>query len=291
MTARHLSIPIKAVLFATLPLFLFGYMLIPRSQLPTGEPVLTLDAAPAAAQIKHDIALASKAPQGQAAQALRGLFLEAGRAELHRTQGLDQLTSRRAKMAKLLTQLRQQHGETSVDALRAEATRALANILTDHTSDKTSDNVTSGDVGKTPPLKADNTRARLGAFGNQLAVHDATLNGLPVAPMLVIYTMYKARWNQLHGQVLDLGFSTIETQAYYGWKAMHARTVPIQGRLDALVPYKAAGGRHVDELAGLLLMAGGALSAARPAFAHADTERPSLRTRNYLAYIQEALAE
>jgi len=226
-----------------------------------------LDVSAVAAQLARDHREAKNAPSGAAFERLQELFLDNGRGELEPFVDVQAVEQRLREAAKILGQLKKVHGETTEASLRAAACERLESVMDGEITGETKD-------------------AWLGLFANLLDRHHATLQGIPVAPHFVIRTLYKARWNTLHGLPHAQGFTPVEGQAYFGWLALHADGLPLQQRLQAIPEYESAGGKRVHEAAGVLLFLVGHFKEASEALQKAYDQEPSLRLRNYLLFAQ-----
>jgi hypothetical protein len=98
-----------------------------------------------------------------------------------------------------------------------------------------------------------------------------------VAPPFVARTLYKARFNVMHGLAPDHAFASIEKRAYYGWQALHSEHTPVARRLESLQQYAKHGGRQVDEAAGALLYRLGDFVQATNALEAAHRKERNLR--------------
>lgn len=254
---------------ALLPLFVLLVLWLPRPTIPTHPPALALEERPVRAQLALDKERARTLPLDEDVEELQALFLESGRQEVGPTQQAFDLKRRLDRSNALVTRISAAHGPEAIQGLRAAAAEALEPVL-------------RGEV------TGDQRDALLGNFPNVLARHHATIDGHPVAPRLVIRTLYKARWNALCGLPNASGFSAIEGQAYFGWLALHAEDVPLTMRMQAIPEFELAGGAHVDEAAGVLLYQAGHYAEARAAFERSYDKAPSLRVRNYIEAVEFA---
>lgn len=238
----------------------------PRPVTPRFPPALVLQANAVAEQIKKDQEFAqcrTQIRQKSQADELEALFMQSGEAEQGGLEDSTRIRKRRKRIAELVEVLNTDSGPRVLDLLRAAATEELSRILAGNGQRRAANGY-------------------MGTFPNLLTYHHAAWKGRRTAPLFVIRTLYKARWNTLHGLDHSTGFSAIETQAYFGWLALHADRLPLSIRLSALPAYAAAGGERADEAAGVLLYSAGQFSKASQAFRKALKESYSLRVRNYL---------
>lgn len=203
------------------------------------------------------------------AEELEALFLECGRAERRPLEASDRVQARRQKIQQAVQRALSRDGPDVLNVMRAVAVEALADVLAGRASE-------------------DMTQARLGTFPNLLAYHHVTRNGQILAPQFVVRTLYKARWNTLHGRPHPEGFSPIEGQAYFGWLALHADRISLAERLAALPEYAAAGGRRVQEAAGVLWYLQGDFGRSAAALNRAHAIDRSLRVGNYARGARQA---
>ncbi len=83
-------------------------------------------------------------------------------------------------------------------------------------------------------VRAEQLAELVGAFGVMLERYGLTRRGRLLAPPVVVYTLYRARWNALAGRPLTWRLSTLERAAYHGWLAYHGRGAAPALRLRAL---------------------------------------------------------
>ena len=239
-----------------------GLMLHPRPVTPLYPPALVLDRQAVLFQLQQDRKLAQSRVQFAHGNELEALFLQSGRAERELLEDSANIRARRNRVAELVAKQRMASGPQSLMVLRSTAVERFESILNG-----------DGDPKRQAGL--------LGSFPNLLAFHKATVDAQPVAPLFVVRTLYKARWNTLHGLDHTDGFTAIEAQAYFGWLALHADRIPLPQRLAALRNYAAAGGQRVDEAAGVLHFAAHQYAEAAAAFQRACASHPSPRLRNH----------
>ena len=256
----HAPIALLAV-----PTMLCLWLALPAPTPPLQAPALVLDKNAVAAQLARDHNAAAHVKRGPWVDRLRELYLQNGRGELEPIVDAHAITQRLKEASDALEHAKRTHGNDVALYLRAAACEKLEAVLR----------------GEVTGAEKD---AWLGLFANLLDRHHATHKGIPIAPHFVIRTLYKARWNTLHGLSHAHEFSPIEGQAYFGWLALHADTLPLRQRLQAIPEYQAAGGKRVHEAAAALLFARGHFSEARVALQKAYEEAPSLRLKNYLLF-------
>lgn len=247
----------------------FVLLVVPRPSVPLQLPNLTLPEQAVRRVIEADARAAQTAPTSERARALEALLLEQGRAESTGLEDAAVHQQRRYALERGLRELAREVGETAALGLRARSVQQLEAALA-------------------LELTTQRAEAVLGALPNVLAREQATRDGSVVAPHFVIRTLFKARWNILHGLPPAHAFEVIEERAFYGWQALHAERVVLARRLKALDAYASAGGEHAEEARGVLLFAKDEAAAAARAFEQAHRELPSLRLRNYLRTAQTA---
>jgi hypothetical protein len=238
-------------------------LLEPRPVVPLELPSLSLPRAPAEAVMRADARAARSVPNNAHAAELEALLWKHGAAEARGYEDIDSYGDRRKSLELGYRALVMEVGETRALCLRAKAVDQLEAALELRLPD--------------PQAKA-----VLGAFTNVLARDGLSRDGYLVAPHFVVRTLYKARWNILHGLAPDHAFATIEKRAFYGWQALHAESVPIRRRIEALHAYGLAGGDHVEEALGVLLFRLGDYVQSANALQVAYEKQGSLRLRNYL---------
>jgi hypothetical protein len=252
-----------AALFA-LALTCAGLLFVLERAVPPIElPSLSLPRAPVEAVIRADATAASAAPKSKQAVALEALLWRQGAAEAPGIEDLDTYRNRRKALELGYRALVRVEGEARVLRLRSKAVAQLEAAL---------------DL----QLKDEQAKAVLGSFTAVLEHEGASRNGYLVAPRFVVRTLYKARWNILHGLAPDYTFERVEKRAFYGWQALHAERVPLQRRIEALHAYGLAGGDQIEEALGVLLFRMGDYRQAAKALRAAQRKHGSLRLRNYV---------
>ncbi|MDD9940941.1 MAG: hypothetical protein OXU20_07895 [Myxococcales bacterium] len=235
----------------------------PRTLAPLQPPSLTLAAAPVLAALQADHEAAARVPESKLIEALDENFLAQGRADSGLQEPLVRHRERHKGRQQLLTRVVKEHGQEAVLALRARAVERFEALLAGRS-----------DLAEAPGI--------LGVFPNYLATQGVTRQGLDVTPRFVVRTLYKVRWNRLHGLERAHRFSQIEAQAYFGWLALHAFKLPVPQRLWALDAYERAGGQRAAEARGVLRFRNGEYAGAVEALEQAQAHDSSLRLRNYL---------
>ena len=262
--AFHLREPLAAIALFVLSTAFAGLTLArPRSVEPYEVPSLELSPSEVARAIAADEAAAKKAPHTPAAETLRALLAHQGEMELVGAEKFETYSKRREALAKGYAALASVLGESSALGLRAEAMNELDRAL---------------------DLQLPLARAKIvvGSLGQMLEREGASNDGQLTAPRFVARTLFKARWNLLHGLRPAHRFERIEQQAYFGWEALHAERLPIPQRVEALGGYAKAGGQRVQEALGVLLYQHQEYQQAAIALHNAYKSDPSLRLRNYV---------
>jgi len=239
-----------------------GFLLLaPRAVVWAETPSLRLPAVLVRASLDADAKLAAQAPRTPAAQKVDALWLQLGRADREGMEPTHLRLTRRQDMRKAYQLVVKESGEAAEQALRSAVADRLDRAL---------------DLELAPELAAD----VLGDFALMLEGEECTRNGELIAPRFVVRTLYKARWNIAHQLEPDRGFAPIEKRAYFGWQALHARRLPSEQRMRALVQYARVGGTRANEAAGVLLSRSNQPPAAAAAFALAYRLADTFRLRN-----------
>lgn len=235
-----------------------GFLLaLARPALP-GPPVLSFDPARVAAVEAADEATLARAagePSGPAAEVWR-LYHAAGLAEVG-SETREAFDARQEATAAAVAALREAEGDEALATLRA---RALAEL----------------EAGLAGELDGEAEAAALGSFPATTETYGVFEDGRPVAPALVVRTLFAARFNGIVGLELTDDMSAVERKAYWGWLALEAPDPPPQLLARAL--------EELDEVAprfALEVRAHRALTAGHAAEAAAFYGRlPTLRGRN-----------
>jgi hypothetical protein len=265
-----LSEPVGAVALLLVGIVCASVLLLePRAVAPLELPSLSLPRAPTEAVIAADAQAARGVPNNAHAAELEALFSKHGAAESRGFEDVDSYSDRRKSLELAFRSLVAEVGEVRALCLRAKAVEQLEAAL----------------ELRLPDAQA---KAVLGAFTNVLAREGLSRDGYLVAPRFVVRTLYKARWNILHGLAPDHAFATIEKRAFYGWQALHAESAPVKRRIEALHAYGLAGGEHVEEALGALLFRLGDYRQSAKALQIAYDKQGSLRLRNYMLAARDA---
>jgi hypothetical protein len=270
--ALRLPEPLAAIsLFVLATAFAALLLIRPRAVAPVELPSLVLDRAAVAKVIAADRDRARKAPRSAKANELRAALTKQGEMELIGSERRELYRERRAQMAENYAALVAESGQPVALRLRAEAVCELDKAL---------------------DLELPFARARvvIGSLGDMLQREGASFDGQLTAPRFVVRTLFKARWNLLHGLAPDRALERIELQAYYGWQALHAERLPIPQRADALRNYAKAGGTRVQEARGILYYLHDEFAQAATILAAAHAANPSFRLRNYVLGAQARAA-
>ena len=243
----------------------------PLPSAPAQMPPLVLEQNEVAAALEADAAAAQSVPSGSEAERRATLYREVNEAEVRQGDFPAEARSRRARLATSLEILREAHGQAAVDAVRADDVARIVEALRGG-------------------LTSEEAAAQIGGFDRMLAQYALVEGGVQRAPTFVIRTVFKARWNGVHGLELTDSFAPIERRAYWGWFALRARAAPLDARLSALDELEAAGGisgdaASVGEARGTLYLRAGDLDRAREAFAAAHEARGTFRLRNFALHV------
>lgn len=231
----------------------------PAPAAPLEMPPLVLDARAVAAQIAADAAAAQRAPDDDERSRL---YREANVAEHDGREPPERARRRSAALVERLRAYAEAHGEDAVEGLRArDLARAEAALRGE--------------------LPAGDRVSELGGFPRMMERYGLARGGRQVAPRFVVRTVFKARWNALHGRELTQGLSRVEQLAYWGWLATRGEGAPVERRLAAVEQYASAGGAHAAEIRAVLLYGDGRLEEARQAFERAYATNPTFRLRNH----------
>ncbi|MGF1467709.1 MAG: hypothetical protein ACFCGT_16410 [Sandaracinaceae bacterium] len=232
----------------------------PRPIAPVfGPPPLVLEPGAVRAVVAGDGALARRAPTGPAAEERRRRYHAVNVAEHEGGDHEEGARYRRRQLANALRRLAQGDREV-VRAVRAADLEAVQPALRGE-------------------LPAGDRVALLGGFPMMLERYGMVRAGRQAAPTFVVRTVFKARWNAVHGEVLTADMSPVELQAYHGWLALHGAGAPIERRLLALSRYAEAGGARAAE-AEAILRCENDLPQSDQALARARAERGTFLFRN-----------
>jgi hypothetical protein len=246
----------------------------PAPVAPREMPALVLDPAAVDDQLARDERAAAQAPSGEAAEQRRRAYRELNMAERAATDTQETAARKLSALRDALARV--------VEANGVEANGVEANGV------EIVERVRAADLA---PMEATlrGRRARsgaepaaeLGGFLEMMERYDLSRDGRQRAPTFVVRTLFKARWNSLHGLEPTEGLSPIELQAYWGWLALGAEGAPVEARLGALDRLAEAGGHGVHEARAVLLFGQGRFEDARASFLAAAAEAPSFRLRNH----------
>lgn len=229
---------------------------IPQAVIPYEGPGLRLDRNAVAAVV--DSEASREAPRGEHVERLLELYAEQGRVETTPGESRQAFTAREVAIREAIAHL----DDDEVDALRAAAMQKLEPALGNELSDEEEAEV-------------------LGSFPRMLERYDAAEEGYLIAPMFVVRTLFKGRWNGIHRRELTEGFSDVELQAYWGWLGLHAESAPLARRLEGIARYARAGGGHADEARAFLAFLNEQEARASAEYAAIYEKRGDLRARNH----------
>ena len=253
-------------------LALVGALVLPAAllyawsrEMPVGPremPALTLSPSEVAAQLAEDAADAAAAPDGELALERARHYRDTNVGEFRAADYPGRAELRRQALAAAMDALREAEGPDVVRRIRAADLERLEPAL-------------HGEIPEPERVEV------LGGFTRMMHRYSMLDEERQTAPRFVVRTVFKARWNAMHGLELTDGFSPVEARAYFGWLALHADGAPVQQRVDALDTYAAAGGSRAEEARAVLLFDEGRLDEAAEAFAEAYRESPTFRLRNH----------
>lgn len=250
----------KLILAATAASCAAVLLAVPRPTDPLCTPPLLLDASEVAAAIAADEARAAAAPEDETANRIDALFQQVGRSASGGTDAESAPTMHEIRAA--LEAFTAAHDEQSLGGLRARALSSLARALR-------------------AELDADEAVGRLGVFPQMLANYGLSSGGELTAPAFVVRSLYKARWNGIFRRELTEGMAPVEREAYYGWLALRAETIPPRRRVLALEAWAEASGRDATEARAYLNFAAGDRARAAIEFQEAYEATGNLRLRNH----------
>lgn len=216
-----------------------------------------------------DRTLAAKAPTSPVALALDGLLLEKGESEREPTELQENQMLRSQRIAYTLNAFKKREGEEALLSMRALAVERMQKAL---------------DL----QLPKEELQAVMGNFATILKEALVTRDGLIVAPMMVVRTLAKVRWNVTMGLPQLYELEAAERRAYAGWFGLHGENGPLPARLDMLKVYADNGGHYVNEARAVLGYRGGDPTGALAVFTLAHQLRPSYRTRNFVRSAKRA---
>jgi hypothetical protein len=264
MHSLSLSEPTAALALMAVSIACTSLLLVIARPVPPLElPSLALPEAAVTAQLREDADQARNAPDTPRARELEALLWKQGAAERHGLEYEDSYRNRRRALELGYRAFVSEVGEERALRLRSKAVAKLEDALELR-------------------LKDEQAQAVIGVFATVLAREGLSRDGYLVAPEFVVRTLYKARWNILHGLAPDYALEPIEKRAFYGWKALHAEHLPLASRIEALHAYGSAGGVDLEEALGVLLFRMGDYKQSLAALRVAYQKHPNLRLRNYL---------
>lgn len=238
---------------------------IPQPVDPWEMPSLVLDRTAASDAVQVDRSLAAEALDTSAAETLRTLFLDHGRAEANPPYERLAFDDRQTTIHRAIETLTTKHGVPALAAMRANAVEEFSRVFAEG-SQEARDDYEVGVLG--------GMRGVLDSYG---ALHDGVL----VAPPLTARVFYKARWNSVHRRPFTEGFAPVELQAYWGWLALHGWGKPLDEREDALVAFRDAGGFGTEEAAALFDLLEGRPGRASKSLEQLYRSTGQLRLRNF----------
>jgi hypothetical protein len=184
---------VALVVSAVLPIW-------PRTVAPQEAPGLELDDAASLAVIRRDVELASRVPATDKAQQLKRMFLDQGLAERTGGETEGAVRARSQNRASLIRTVSEADRGPLLERLRAWATVSFDELVEGFPHSERRWGVPS-------PVQfaargIDTKREDLlGSFPEMLERYGLMINGTLRAPELVARTLYKARWNAIHGIV------------------------------------------------------------------------------------------
>lgn len=236
-------------------------MVLPRPIVPTRLPTLTLPADAVAAQVAADGKLAAREP-GEVGRQLEAMLMEQGEAEAAGMEDAQLYRTRRKALRNLYKKLLLVEGQEAALALRARATARFDDAL---------------DL----KLPAEEAPKVIGAMASVFEREGVAHEGHLVAPRFVVRTLFKARWNLLHGLEPHAHMQNVELRAFHGWRALHSEQQALGVRVTALRGYSDLGGTQIEEALGALLYRAGDFEQSAGVLRAAHAHRASLRLRNH----------
>jgi hypothetical protein len=242
-------------------------LFIPRPVAPNQLPVLRLPADGIRQVLAGERAAMEAGGLNQQMRLLEKLLLEKGRSDRNPRQSPQIKAQRLAELRRVFEHVQLKQGDIAVRALRARAVAKLESALRLELPDQ-------------------ETAAVLGSFPAILERAGAARDGELIAPPFVVRTMYKCRWNMIHGFDPTADLRRVELLAYWGWLALHDHRAPMARRLKALEQYGSLDGAGAAEAAGVLHYARGDFAQSARFLQTAYQQHPSLRLRNHLLAVQ-----
>lgn len=235
---------------------------VPRPVAPTELPPLVLSASDVNRVLREDERLAHTAPDDLHARALVTLMHAQGQAEVTPGETPADAMQRESNLRAVVNDVRASSGESGLKALRASAVQELLAVFERHEDDLETDRV-------------------LGSFPRILERYGLTVDGRLVAPIFVVRTLYKARWNSICRLEPTYALTNVEKRAFYGWLALAAHGAPPRERAVALTNYQRAGGIRGEEALGVLAYTDHEFSRAEEIFRHSYVTTRNVRYRNH----------
>ncbi len=231
---------------------------VPRPAAPNTLPALSLDPRLLREAQALDLAQAAREPTDpQAIAELGALYLDDGRDD---TRGIaTQNASRRRELSHRAERLSAEDRDTT----RVRTTqRALACL-------------------QTASCARDEREGLLGSFPVQTVRYGLRAeSGRALAPQASVRAAYKMRWNMVHGRPQDEGLHRVEQQAFFGFLALHARSLPLPERANAAQAFYRLGGQRSAETYAVFLFQGGREAEGLDLMERAFEQRGELRLRN-----------
>ena len=250
-----------------------GAMLaMPQPVDPWEMPSLVLDRAAVSDAIELDETLAREVPDSEEARDLRSLFADHCRSEANPPYERREYDRRQAEIYRAIRALTEKHGAPAFEAMRAAAVEDFMRLLDD---------------GGGEARNADE-QGTVGGFMEVLKRYGALREGVVIAPPLTLRVFYKARWNAVHRRPLAESFSPIESQAYWGWLALHGWGTPLPQRKEALLAFRDAGGFGTQEAEALFAVLEGHTARAAESLNELYEASGQLRLRNFSLGVRNA---
>jgi hypothetical protein len=235
---------------------------VPRPVPPHELPSLVLSETLVRNVVRTDEADAARVPSDVHARALISLIHAQGEAEASPGESPEDAARRESNLRAVVNDVRASSGEAGLKALRALAVGELVRALERHENDLESDRV-------------------LGSFPIIMERYGLTVEGRLRAPIFVVRTLYKARWNSICRLAPTYALTSVEERAFYGWLALSAHNAPMGERAAALQNYRKHGGVRGEEALAGLMFASQHFDRAEELFQHAYARTQNVRLRNH----------
>lgn len=173
---------------------------LPRAVPPVHLPALGVHSLDTSRLLRRDRAVGAKTPPSDEARALVSLYESQGLAEAGALKVEDIREAgarRRAETKQAVEALLRKHGQGGLVALQARALSRLKAALDGRGTQQ-------------------ERQAVLGSFPRMLERYGLVQNSKALAPYPIIRTLFKARWNFIHGLPAVETFSREEQQLYFG---------------------------------------------------------------------------